>query len=86
MDSDTSSGILRNNLENTLQDAEEIVTKTKRAAGKEYRIQYVYENLNRSQEALDRINCDSSCKDKPSNCGARTHDPGIKSPVLYRLS
>ena len=64
MDSGTSSGILRNNLLNTLQDAEEIVTKTKRAAGKEYRIKQVSENLNRAQEALDRINCDSSCKDK----------------------
>ena len=25
-------------------------------------------------------------KKKSARCGARTHDPGIKSPMLYRLS
>ena len=46
MEQDTSSGILPNNLENTLQDAEEIVTKPKSAAWRDYQIQYIYDNLN----------------------------------------
>ena len=37
--------------------------------------------------AHKRLNCDAGSRVKHvAQRGARTHDPGIKSPMLYRLS
>ena len=52
----------------------------------ELHLEDMYSVISGHSYSCEREQCIVDARKGCAQCGARTHDPGIKSPMLYRLS